>query len=315
MKNRIQVIFSTFIIAALMLTSCQSKKQVVDAKSMTEWEPQEKALLWQIDKGGHKTSYVFGTIHIIDADDYFLPAPTKAAIDKSEEMYFEIDMAEMEDMSNMMSIMMKAFMKDGKKLSDLLNKEDYQLVSDKFSDMGLPMMMLEKIKPMFLSMLAEMDLSGGGMDMLGGGGNMVSYELKFGEMAKQRDMETGGLESIDFQMDLFDQIPYEDQAQMLVESIKNKDESDASDMLAELTKIYVQQDIKGLHDASVSEEGGLDSHTDLLLYNRNRNWIPEISRLSKEKPVFFAVGAGHLGGTQGVLALLKKEGFKLTPMP
>ena len=46
-----------------------------------------------------------------------------------------------------------------------------------------------------------------------------------------------------------------------------------------------------------------------LLINRNKNWIPEISKYAKEKPTFFGVGAGHLPGENGVINLLRKAGY------
>jgi uncharacterized protein YbaP (TraB family) len=55
----------------------------------------------------------------------------------------------------------------------------------------------------------------------------------------------------------------------------------------------------------------MDQYADLLLYRRNENWIPVMSRMMREKPTFFAVGAGHLGGDRGVVALLRKAGYKV----
>ncbi len=52
----------------------------------------------------------------------------------------------------------------------------------------------------------------------------------------------------------------------------------------------------------------------LLLTNRNKNWIPVITREARAMPSFFAFGAGHLGGKDGVINLLRKKGFKVTPI-
>jgi uncharacterized protein YbaP (TraB family) len=51
-----------------------------------------------------------------------------------------------------------------------------------------------------------------------------------------------------------------------------------------------------------------------LLFDRNENWVKQIPQVSKEKKVFYAVGAGHLGGEKGVIQLLKLAGFKVTPV-
>jgi uncharacterized protein YbaP (TraB family) len=47
----------------------------------------------------------------------------------------------------------------------------------------------------------------------------------------------------------------------------------------------------------------------VLLDNRNQNWIPKIEKVAKEKPTLFAVGAAHLPGENGVIALLRKKGY------
>jgi uncharacterized protein YbaP (TraB family) len=48
-----------------------------------------------------------------------------------------------------------------------------------------------------------------------------------------------------------------------------------------------------------------------MLDKRNQKWIPMIEKIVKEKPTFFAVGAGHLGGAKGVLNLLQQKGYKI----
>ena len=52
----------------------------------------------------------------------------------------------------------------------------------------------------------------------------------------------------------------------------------------------------------------------MLLNNRNKNWISKIDKYVKQKPTFIAVGAAHLGGQNGVISLLKKQGFKVEPV-
>ena len=62
-------------------------------------------------------------------------------------------------------------------------------------------------------------------------------------------------------------------------------------------------------------EYGMGNYDDILLKNRNRNWIPIMGRMMREAPTLFAVGAGHLGGESGVVALLRKEGYKVEVAP
>ncbi len=269
-------------------------------------EASEKALLWKISgKGLEAPSYLYGTIHMIGRDDYFLTAPAKEAFESVKHVAFEIDMEDMTDMSKMMPLMMKAFMTGDTTLSDLLTESEYAQVSAHFEKIGLPMMFVNRIKPMFLSVL------GGGEDMMSFDPNaessMVSYEMEFMKMAKEREMEIEGLETAEYQMSMFDSIPYSVQAEMLMEAINSGTEG-SQDQFAKMVEMYKDQDIYAMQ-SMMDEEGGIAGYEDLLLVQRNRNWIPVMSKMMAQRPTFFAVGAGHLGGEEGVIALLREAGF------
>ncbi|MEO1258283.1 MAG: TraB/GumN family protein [Bacteroidota bacterium] len=266
----------------------------------------ENSLLWEISGNGlTSVSWLYGTIHLIGKDDFFMTDSTKAFIERSEMVTFEINMEDMTDMSAQLGLLMQAFMEGGKTLKDLLSEEDYKLVQDHFQEIGLPLFMFERIKPMFLTVMASGDMSPTAMSS----GEMLSYEMEIMEMAKGKKM--GGLESMEFQMSVFDSIPYDAQAQMLVESIKSADAGDEE--FAKMVELYKNQDIKGMVDMMGGDEG-IAEYEDLLLNTRNKNWIPVMGKMMLEQPTFFAVGAGHLGGEQGVVSLLRKEGYTVKPV-
>lgn len=277
--------------------------------SQKTYAPLDKSLLWEITGPGiEKASYLYGTIHMIPSEDYFLPKGTLTAIESSQQMYFEIDMKDMSDVSALFGMMGKIFMKDGVTLKSLLNEEEYQLVENRFKDMGLPLFFLERVKPMFLSAFASGDMKPNSIQ----DGSIKSYEMEFYEISQDRDMPTGGLETIDFQVSVFDSIPYPEQAKMLVESLKtmNDDNGELDKMIA----MYKDQDIESMVNIMSAEGSDLAPYEELLLKGRNKNWIPQIIQQAKQKSTFFAVGAGHLAGSNGVIHLLRKEGYKVRPV-
>ena len=287
-----------------LISSCGTSKKTASQSDSTS--PTNSALLWKIEKDNLPApSYLYGTIHIIPSEDFFYPDGTLEAIESTSKMVFEIDMNEMSDMGTQMQLMQKSMMDDGKTLKDLLSEADYKIVSDHFTEMGLPMMMFERMKPAFLTIFASDDMSPQALQS----GEMKSYEMEFLELGKTRKMEFGGLETIDYQLSLFDEIPYEDQAKMLVDGIKAGGEGE--DQLAEMIAIYKRQDLQGLAAMLTDETVG---DMDILLNNRNANWIAPMMKTMNEKPTFFAVGAGHLIGEKGVISLLRKQGYKLTPV-
>lgn len=311
-------ILSSLFLTSLLLFSCKSTKDQQVLVQQDSYQPLEKALLWEITgKGIESPSYLYGTIHIIEAEDFFYPEGTLAALEATNDIYFEIDMDDMNDMSKVMGMMSEIFMDDGQTLKGLLAEDSYKMVKDHFEGLGLPMFMLNKMKPMFLTVFASGDMDFG--SMLGGDqtntSTTKSYEFEFFELANKMNKEVSGLETIEYQMQIFDKIPYKDQAEMLVESIKatSQGEEGASE-LEMLTKIYVEQDINAMVNMIDEDPTGMGKYNDVLLVDRNKNWIPIMSQKILEEPTFFAVGAGHLAGEFGVIHLLRKEGFTLKPV-
>lgn len=270
--------------------------------------PQEKSLIWEIKgKGLNQASFLYGTIHMIGKKDFFLTDGTKKSFDRAKQVAFEIDMEEMNDIMALLPLLMQSFMKNDTTLRDLLSKEDYTLVEDHFNKVGLPMMLLNRIKPMFLSALDPKMMSGDGEKE-----DIVSYEMEFLGMAQKQKKPVEGLETAAFQMSMFDSIPYRAQAQMLLESIKSGSESTDS-QFDQLVEMYKQQDIQSMH-GMMDEDDATSNFNDMLLVNRNRKWIPVMEKMMKDKSTFFAVGAGHLGGEQGVIALLRAAGYTVEPV-
>lgn len=270
----------------------------------------ENSLLWKIEdpKQQLQTSYLFGTIHLIGKKDFVLRDEVKSALDHSTNVVFEVNLDDMNDMEKMMGIMMKANMKGDTSLKDLISKDDYSIVNDFFTKAGIPLMMFEKMKPMFMSSLVMGPMSGNEKE------EMVSYELELVKIAKEKSKKLDGLETFDYQLGIFDQIPYSLQAKMLVDAVKSsKDSSSTDKQLMEMIAAYNHQDLEKLEVLMNSDTKELGVYMSLLLDNRNKNWIPLIQSKMKES-TFFAVGAGHLSGENGVIKLLRKAGLKVTPV-
>ena len=269
-----------------------------------------KSLLWEISgKDLQKPSYLYGTIHMIGKEDFFLPDSTESTFARSEKVVFEINMQEMSDLSVIFTLIGKIMMDGNTTLSDLLSEEDYKFVRKRFEEMGLPFMMFERMKPMIMASFASGDMAeGGGLQS----GSVVSYEMEFMKMAEKQKKEMAGLETIDFQMSMFDSIPYKAQAEMLVQSLKAEDTGD--DQFKEMVDLYRNQDIEGMQTMFEEDEGGIAQYEEVLLIRRNENWIPLMAEMMKTQSVFFAVGAGHLGGNKGVINLLEEAGYQLKPL-
>lgn len=284
----------------------------------------DTSLLWRISGPGITApSYLFGTIHLIPEEDYFMPPKVVRAVNDAEEIVFEIDPRDMQDPTMMISLMGKINMRGDTSLRDLLTDAEYEVVEDHFSQMGLPFAFLQRMKPMFLSAMVgqDLDMSGGMGGGMPGMSGMKSYEFELTELAEQTGKEINGLETIDFQLGLFDSIPYRAQAQMLYQAVEQSNTSaedgETPDQLSEMVALYKRQAVAEMASTIGEESAEIARFEELLLTRRNENWAPTIREMAQRTeggPVIFAVGAGHLGGQRGVVALLREMGLSVEPI-
>lgn len=303
----------TALAAFSILTGCKSSKQAGASVVSSEADihsssvppiAQESgsSLLWEITGNELEApSYLFGTIHLIGSDDFIFPDIWTAALDQTSHLMLELDM---DDPGMMMKMMTGAMMDGGTSLKDLISEEDYHVVKTFFKDsLNQPIAMLGKMKPMLLSSSLYPKMING---------KPVTYEMVLIEKAKERDMEVTGVETIEDQLAMVDGIPMEDQIEMLMTYIKEfQAEKERFDTLIDL---YVAQDVDQLFAYMMDSPEMDESARELMLDNRNQKWIPVISEQAASMPTFFAFGAGHLAGDNGVINLLRQAGFTVKPV-
>jgi uncharacterized protein YbaP (TraB family) len=277
------------------------------AQTQEKTAPNDNTLLWKISGNGlTKPSYLYGTIHMLCADDALLSDNLKKVIRKSDEVYFEVDL---DNLVEMLGVLSKMKMSGDSTLQDLLSKTDYQKVKEYFETKGsmLPFSTLETFKPIVaLSTLQEGSMGCDATAMM---------EQVIMKEAKESNKKIKGLETMAYQAGVLDSIPYKLQAQQLVRYIENagKNNDEDAEMNA-LMDAYKSQDLKKLEQLMMKTDMGIGNFTEVLLYKRNRNWIAKLKDLLPEKTLLVAVGAGHLPGEQGVINLLRKAGYTVTPV-
>ena len=266
-------------------------------------------LLWQITGNGlPRPSYLFGTIHMICSDEAVLSDSLRAAIGSSDDVYFEVDM---DNLIEMIGVMRKMKMRNDTTLADLLSKDDYTKVKDYFenNETLLPFSVLETYKPLLAaSMLMEGST---------GCETPEAMEEVIMKEAKQQGKNIRGLETMSFQMSIFDTIPYKMQAMQLVRYVDDADKGNTDDTKEydKLMQAYRNQDLSKLEELTKTTDMGMANFTDILLYNRNKNWVEKLKAILPNKSVVIAVGAGHLPGEKGVINLLRKAGYIVKPVP
>ena len=265
---------------------------------------QKNALLWEVkSKDGKMTSYVYGTMHFMDAKLFYFPKKLEKLLLKSDVLCMEI--ANINDLDLSPDAL---FLKNDETLADyfsvaqmdsiyrwaekalLMNKEQF---NTNFS----------KAKPfLLLQFLLQSSLPE----------NAKSYEKEFENLAKNDKKTIEGLESVTEQLELFTSLSKKEQAEMVMSSLR--DEAKAKSSFQEMQKIYLTQNIDDLYTFMKKESDSPINSSRAFLEDRNQKWIPQMEKMMESKSVFFAVGAAHLAGPEGVIELLIKKGYTLTPI-
>lgn len=266
-----------------------------------------KTLLWKISGNGlEKPSYLFGTIHMICNDGGIeISDSLKSAIRSADQVYLELDM---DNMFELMSVVTKMKMNGDTTLADLLSPEEYRKVKDFFNTHNglIPFAMLETYKPLLTAstlMQSTMECD-----------NSISMEQLIMKDAKAKGKPVKGLETMAFQMSIFDSIPYNLQAKQLVQFVEDYDKKNDGKEFEELTHAYMTQDLEKLEKLTTKESEGMEAFTEILLYKRNETWVKKLSETFPKGSYVVAVGAGHLPGERGVINLLKKAGYTVEPI-
>jgi len=257
-------------------------------------------LLYQISGNGlAEASYLYGTIHMLPKDQFALSNSLKRAFDASTTLAMEVDI----NMSGAEKIALaqNVLLPEGKTLQDFMSEQDYLQLKmyclDSLQWSESKFERSSKLKPMFFSSILIQESMR----------NMASYEMEFNKMAKKKRKNVMGLETIDFQLGLFDQLPMQTQIDMLKQDYHN-DLQTFDTLLA----CYLQEDLDKLNLLMNAETAAYPEFNALLLVNRNKSWIEPMGIQMQKESTFFAVGAGHLGGAQGVIALLREAGYTVT---
>ncbi len=275
--------------------------------SLAQKNNETNTLLWKISGNGiDKPSYLFGTIHMLCADDAVLSPRMLKAISNCDEVYFEVDM---DNLFEMLGAMNKMKMKGDTTLRDLLSEADYKKVKEYFESRSsmLPFSMLETYKPILAA--STLEQSSLPCD------NTAMMEQVIMTEAKANNKKIIGLETMSYQAGVLDSIPYKLQAEKLVSYIDSAGNGDAGNkQMKEMFDAYKAQDLQKLEEMMVETDAGMAGFTDIMLYHRNQNWVIKLKTLLADKALLIAVGAGHLPGEKGVINLLRKEGYTVTPV-
>lgn len=259
---------------------------------------EKKSLLWEISNpSNNQKSYLFGTMHIMDEESFFFPKKLGQLLAKSEALCMEISSISNNNLSPTQLILEKGSFQDffSEKELDTIHQwasEDLLMEVKQFDEN------FKQAKPfLVLQFILQNSLPE----------NIKSQESELEKQAKQKDIPLLGLETVDEQLKLFDNLTSVDQKKMVLAALRNRDK--AKNEFNELQKLYLLQNLDSLY-SFIQKDNSLPNSR-IFLEDRNIHWISLMKNMMSKQNVFFAVGAAHLTGPEGLIELLMKEGYQL----
>lgn len=266
----------------------------------------KSSLLWEVTgKKVKSPSYVFGTMHMMPKEDFYYPESLQEIIANSDILVMEIG-----GIAEQMKGMQLMMLEDGNLFDDFFTKEQLDSLFN-YTEAELDMdeskmrASFSKMKPFVLLQLLSKNVMGE---------NPESYEMSFEALAREKGIKIDGLETIEEQLGFITGMENDQQVNMIMSTIRNPDTDDGKNSTQELIEVFLSQDIDAIHAFIKNSDTNSEDFEETFLNKRNRNWIKPIKKIIRKNKAFIAVGAGHLGGEQGVIELLRKEGYTLTPV-
>lgn len=264
--------------------------------------PTYSASVWKVSKGD-SAIFVGGTLHLLSEGDYPLPAPYEIAFDKASSIVLETDLDAVNSPAFSQQLLQQLSYSDGSTIQSHLSEDTYIALASHFASRGWP---IESVK-LFKPQLVSLSLTIGELQRLGL--TLEGVDAHYAQKAKDADKTLAWLESPEQQLAFIVAMGEDDPdglIQYTLEDIKTLPEN-----LSLMKEYWFNGDLKGM-STDILDVFATDYPEvyKSILVERNHNWFPHlISFFESDEVEFVLVGALHLPGNDGVLALLEAQGY------
>ena len=227
----------------------------------------------------------------------------EAAFDDAEGVVFEVNLNEAQDKAVQQLVLQKALPEAEETLIGTLSPQTYNLAQQKAAELGLPIEPFHKFEPWFFT-FSFLPLK---LQQLG---FQASYGVDqyFFRQAVAENKEIIALETLEYQISLFDALPAEEQEELLLQTLLELDTLETS--FNNLITAWSNGDLEEFAALFLASFAPYPDLEEKFLTQRNRYWLPTIeSLLQQKKDYLVIVGAGHLVGEEGLIQLLENRGY------
>jgi uncharacterized protein len=259
---------------------------------------------WHV-RNGNSELYLLGSMHYLREQDYPLPPIIDSLYERADSLVMELDLDDLDLGATQQSFLAAGLMPAASSLQTVLDPSVYESVTSRAADLGLPLLMLERLKPWLIA-LTMMDL---GMSRLGYQSSQ-GLEQYLVERSQKDSKQIAGLESVDDQINIFNSLSWQAQQALLLQTLTDLDAPEAT--MLEMSQAWRTGNLEEL-GAVLTDFGAFPELETALVGQRNRRWIGALEALLKnDESYLVVVGALHLVGRDSVVELLMARGYEVT---
>lgn len=272
-------------------------------------------LLWSVtdSKNPQQKSYLLGTHHVAPADMLSRVSGLIEALDEVDGVVGEIDIANAEPTSLQRAVMSYAMAPADSTLTKVFSQAQLDSINTVFSQYapeGVKVENMAFLKPGFINLQLTLLQT---MQVIPDYDPNLQFDGRIQNIAAAAGKPIYALEKAEWQLELLFSRPISDQADEVMLTVANDSVLKQKSLL--LANAYLAENLDSISTLIFDSVAGVDpARADELIYDRNKNWMPQLSELMKQKSVLIAVGCGHLVGPEGLLSLLRKEGYEVKPV-
>ena len=267
-----------------------------------------KSFLWKVQSSAG-VLYLAGSVHALDKSVYPLSPAFQRAFDASGALVEEIDLAEGSALGAAPMLLGKGMFQDGQTFDRVVSSETLALVTERLKDMPMGLDLIKTMKPWMVDMiLTAMEVQEAGLDV------NLGLDKHFFDKAVTAGKETIALETAESQVDRMDRMPIAVQEQMLRATLRGlgRGADSGRGALNLIVAAWKRGDVTSMERMLLSEFAGFPAAYQSLVVERNRDWMPQLDAcLARRSPCLVVVGAAHLVGPDGLLALLQRKGYRI----
>jgi len=262
----------------------------------------ERGLLWRVEKKGVAPSHVYGTIHVADARLAELPAVVRQRFDAAKSLMLEF----VPDPYSRERFLEASMFLDRQTLEEKIGAQDFERALEVLAPIGLPREVVNKLKPwgVLLNLRNPVRAEHG-----------TPLDMQLVELARARRLPLSQIEGVEEQVFTFDEFPMESQVALLKHSLAHRDE--LTELAERTLEAYLERDLAAiwrLREQFAARHPQIAAHqaamTKRVVHDRSVVMAFRMQRQLRRGEGFIALGALHLYGDKGVLALLQDDGYR-----